>query len=123
MGDGEQRDGRGEEVRLGSRSYGIACPEAMTPSVKVCCVVCGGTDFVVVCPADEIQAHQYYLSLFHRRRLRSDAPQAALEDRADFTQDDTTHIVACTRCGLLLRNPRPRLRYPMLFGKSGLSRL
>ncbi|HYB99279.1 MAG TPA: class I SAM-dependent methyltransferase [Candidatus Limnocylindrales bacterium] len=32
---------------------------------------------------------------------------SALEERADFTQNYATNIVACTLCGLILRHPRP----------------
>jgi SAM-dependent methyltransferase len=38
--------------------------------------------------------------------LKPGSPRAALADRADFTQDYPTDIVACVDCGLLLRNPR-----------------
>src|SRR5206468_2972139 len=30
-----------------------------------------------------------------------------LADRAEFTQDEVTDIVACRRCGVVFRNPRP----------------
>jgi SAM-dependent methyltransferase len=81
------------------------------PLVAVRCAVCGGEDHQTVCPAREVEAHLEYLRLFHRRRLRAGPdgkpPRSALADRAEFTQDYATDIVACRGCGLLFRNPRP----------------
>jgi SAM-dependent methyltransferase len=54
--------------------------------------------------------HLAYLRAFHRRRLRPaerDSLSAALTERAEFTQDYATDIVACTDCGLVFRDPRP----------------
>jgi SAM-dependent methyltransferase len=82
----------------------------LKPRVEVACVVCGNQQHDVVCSADEVQAHLAYLHAFHRRRLRLadrySAP-AALTERAEFTQDYATNIVACTNCGLVFRDPRP----------------
>jgi SAM-dependent methyltransferase len=77
------------------------------PLVRVRCSVCGESRHAVVCPAEEVRSHLGYLRRFHRRRLRPGAPAAALADRAEFTQDDDTDIVACRTCGLVFRNPRP----------------
>jgi SAM-dependent methyltransferase len=79
----------------------------MEPEIKIACVVCGGAEFVRICSAEEIAVQQRYLCCFHQRRLRPEAPRQALEERAEFTQDYATNIVACTDCGLVLRNPRP----------------
>jgi SAM-dependent methyltransferase len=76
------------------------------PLVDVRCAVCGGEEHAVICSAWEVGAHQEYLRRFHRRRLRRPREEA-LADRADFTQDYATDIVACAGCRLVFRNPRP----------------
>src|ERR1051325_8346425 len=81
------------------------------PLVRVRCAVCGGGTFKAICSAAEVRAHLEYLRWFHRRRLRAApdgrTPREALEERAEFTQDYATDIVACDACGLVFRNPRP----------------
>lgn len=74
--------------------------------VEVRCAVCGCEAHQVICSAREIEAHLEYLRWFHRRRLR-DPSAEALSDRADFTQDYATDLVACAECGLVFRSPRP----------------
>lgn len=76
------------------------------PLVCIRCAVCGSEEQQVSCSAREVEAHLEYLRWFHRRRLRCPT-EAALADRADFTQDYATDIVACARCALVFRNPRP----------------
>src|SRR5258706_15827589 len=65
----------------------------------------------MICTADEVAAQLQYLRLFHRRRLQpvsnSKQSKEAFADRATFTQDYVTNIVACTYCGLVLRTPHP----------------
>src|SRR5512138_1388844 len=79
--------------------------------VSVRCAVCGGRERTMVCPARDVRAQMEYLRRFHRRRLAPGPDgalsEAALADRADFTQDYATDIVACRGCGLVYRNPRP----------------
>jgi hypothetical protein len=77
------------------------------PLVRVRCLVCGNGSYETVCSANEIRAQLEYLRRFHRRRLQRDTPARALADRADFTQGYATDVVACSRCGLLVRSPRP----------------
>lgn len=77
------------------------------PLVEVRCDVCGDDCQEVICTAAEVRAQQEYLCQFHRRRLRPGAPPGALADRAEFTQDEATDIVACRTCGLVFRSPRP----------------
>jgi len=60
-----------------------------------------------VCSADEVQAHLAYLEGFHRRRLKPISTEGELAERAEFTQDYATNIVACADCGLVFRDPRP----------------
>jgi SAM-dependent methyltransferase len=86
---------------------------ALTPEVEAPCVVCGAGGRELVCSEAQLRAQTAYLHQFHRRRLRparerrSDHP---LADRAEFTQDYTTDVVACRGCGLVLRDPRPPAR-------------
>lgn len=81
------------------------------PLVAVRCTVCGSGKQRLICPAHEVRAHLKYLQAFHRRRLRpypdGRPARTALADRAEFTQHEATDIVACRRCGLLFRSPRP----------------
>ena len=79
------------------------------PFVEVRCAVCAGDRYELICSSREIRAHLEYLRRFHLRRLRSGegVHLHALADRAEFTQDYATDIVACADCGLLFRNPRP----------------
>jgi SAM-dependent methyltransferase len=77
------------------------------PMVEVRCAVCGSGRREVICAAREVRAQLEYLRRFHRRRLRADAGPEALEERAEFTQDYATDIVACRGCGLVFRSPRP----------------
>src|SRR5689334_10312792 len=96
------------------------------PMVQVRCAVCGGGSHEIVSSASEIRAQLEYLRWFHRRRLRADAPASALADRAEFTQDYATDLVACRQCGLLFRNPRPpdaAIRRAYVDGRYGLPRL
>ena len=70
------------------------------------CVICGGRQFAEVCTSSEVAAHLQYLRDFHQRRLDYRA-QEEFADRATFTQDYLTNIVACQYCRLVLRTPRP----------------
>ena len=72
------------------------------------CTVCGATARTEVASAATIARQLAWLARFHRRRLRPAAARrrAALEDRADFTQDEPRAIVSCRACGLVFRHPR-----------------
>jgi SAM-dependent methyltransferase len=67
--------------------------------------------FVVIYPAARVRQDLAYLRCFHRQRLRpgprGTIREETLADRADFTQDYVTDIVACTTCGCVCRTPRP----------------
>ena len=83
----------------------------LKPEVEANCVVCGGAARELICSAAAVRAQCEYLCGFHRRRLRPARARRddnALADRAEFTQDYVTDIVACRDCGVLLREPRPR---------------
>jgi len=43
---------------------------------------------------------------FHTRRIKAGAPVQQFFDRAIFSQAPPFHLVQCTRCGTVLRNPR-----------------
>src|SRR5437870_13652931 len=81
------------------------------PIVEVRCTVCGNQSYEVICTPAQVKADLEYLRRFHRRRLRptknGSPPPSSLADRANFTQDYSTAIVACMVCGLVYRNPRP----------------
>jgi SAM-dependent methyltransferase len=61
----------------------------------------------VLTTSAELAADARWLRRFHASRLRMRAGRRALEDRADFTQDYATNVVACAACGLVFRSPRP----------------
>jgi SAM-dependent methyltransferase len=81
------------------------------PMVEVRCSVCGNQSYEVICTPARVKADLEYVRRFHRRRLRptknGSPPPSSLADRANFTQDYSTAIVACMVCGLVYRNPRP----------------
>ena len=84
----------------------------LKPEVAAHCVVCGGVGAgrELVCSEAELRAQTEYLRAFHRRRLRRSGGRRRdqpLADRAEFTQDYTTDVVACLGCGLVLRDHRP----------------
>lgn len=62
----------------------------------------------MVAGADDIRAEVEMLWAFHTRRLRAATPPARLADRVAFSQPPPLHVVRCTRCGLVYRNPRER---------------
>jgi SAM-dependent methyltransferase len=79
--------------------------------VAVRCVVCSDEGSALICGADEVRAHMEFLRQFHGRRLHAgpgrEPPPSAFADRARFTQDYATDIVACRQCGSVFRSPRP----------------
>jgi SAM-dependent methyltransferase len=81
----------------------------LEPSVSPSCVVCHGRVFELRCNAAELAAQQVELEQFHRARLAR-RKRGELAERAQFTQDYVTDLVACMTCGLLMRSPRPRAR-------------
>jgi len=80
---------------------------------RICtpCLLCGGSDFIVIAVPSDIADQQRYLEQFHRRRLderlSSETRRISLTDRVSFTHSYETSIVACRACGLLCRNPHP----------------
>src|SRR5688572_2665313 len=70
------------------------------------CPVCKTSEFRTLADADAIRSQVEDLWQFHTRRLKSGAPVQQLFDRAVFSQAPPIHIVQCTSCGTVLRNPR-----------------
>lgn len=103
-----QRSTERKVTRLGSiASRGAARRNAAT--ARDACPVCGATARRTVVQADTIDAQLAWLEAFHRRRLKPAARvrrEAALAERASFTQDDPRAIVGCRSCGLVFRHPR-----------------
>jgi SAM-dependent methyltransferase len=88
----------------------VASPRlrAVPGSVADGCTVCGATARTEILSAAAIARQLKWLERFHRRRLKPSAARrrAALEDRAEFTQDEPRAIVSCRGCGLVFRHPR-----------------
>jgi SAM-dependent methyltransferase len=86
-------------------------PMVDPPSIYTPCLLCGGSDFIIIAHPSDLAAQQDYLKQFHQRRLVEDLSeetrQTSLTDRASFTHSYETHILACRACGLLCRNPHP----------------
>lgn len=68
--------------------------------------MCKTTDFTELASADEIRAQVEELWAFHTHRLKPGAPVQQLFDRAVFSQAPPVHIVKCSHCGTVMRNPR-----------------
>ncbi len=83
-------------------------PRAIPAPSPDACTVCGATARTELVSAATIAEQLAWLATFHRRRLKPAAARrrAALEDRADFTQDEPRAIVGCRSCGLVFRHPR-----------------
>jgi SAM-dependent methyltransferase len=59
-----------------------------------------------ICSAAEMEGQRRFMRRFHLARRRADH-RTELADRADFTQDNATALVACRSCGFLCRQTRP----------------
>lgn len=101
MSAAARKAGRAQRAALASPT--------LDPTVEVSCTVCGAPHHTVVASAREIAAQQRYLRLFHRQRVRT-ASAEALREKATFTHDYATNVVACTGCDVLYRDPRPPAR-------------
>ncbi|MEO6028526.1 MAG: methyltransferase domain-containing protein, partial [Candidatus Binatia bacterium] len=78
------------------------------PATTEGCTVCGATARSAILSSAAIASQLAWLEDFHLRRLTRAARErrAALEDRANFTQDEPRAIVACRSCRLVFRHPR-----------------
>ena len=70
------------------------------------CPVCKTNDFRELAGAEEIRRQVEDLWSYHTRRLKPGAPVQQLFDRAVFSHAPPVHIVQCTSCGTVMRNPR-----------------
>jgi 2-polyprenyl-3-methyl-5-hydroxy-6-metoxy-1,4-benzoquinol methylase len=70
------------------------------------CPVCKTAQFRALADANAIRSQMEDLWQFHTRRLKAGAPVHQLFDRAIFSQAPPLHIVECTSCGTVVRNPR-----------------
>jgi SAM-dependent methyltransferase len=82
-------------------------PELEPEAVVGACPACAGRRFGVLCDARELASQQQRAQRFHSARLAR-RRRAELAERASFTHDYPTNLLACGACGLLLRSPRPR---------------
>ncbi|HTO69125.1 MAG TPA: methyltransferase domain-containing protein [Myxococcota bacterium] len=78
----------------------------LEPEVEVHCDACGAAAAAPICTAADLAAQLELAGKFHKVRLRRRS-RAALEERALFTHDYATELLACEKCGLLYRSPRP----------------
>ncbi|HTO55569.1 MAG TPA: methyltransferase domain-containing protein [Myxococcota bacterium] len=79
---------------------------ALEPEVDVACDACGEVAADEVCSSENLAAQAELARRFHRARLARRS-RAALDERARFTHDYATRLLACRRCELLYRSPRP----------------
>jgi SAM-dependent methyltransferase len=84
-----------------------ASPELEPEAAVAACPACGSRRFGIVCDARELARQQRRAERFHAARLER-RRRAELAERASFTHDYPTNLLACGACGLLLRSPRPR---------------
>ena len=87
----------------------LEIPNGLAPEIDVGCAVCGEAAGDEICSAAELAAQRECAQRFHLSRLRRRS-RGALQERAHFTHDYPTSLIACARCGLVYRSPRPRAR-------------
>jgi SAM-dependent methyltransferase len=87
----------------------MACPppELEPETSAAACPVCGSRRLGVLRRAAELADERRRAERFHERRLAR-RRRGELAERASFTHDYATNLLACEGCGLLLRSPRPR---------------
>jgi SAM-dependent methyltransferase len=85
----------------------VGTPELEPEVVPAACPVCASRDFDVLWEASRLADQQRRAERFHRVRLAR-RRRGELAERASFTHDYATDLVACSGCALLLRSPRPR---------------
>jgi SAM-dependent methyltransferase len=72
------------------------------------CPACHSQSFRGVADQGQIARELEALWQFHLRRTRVGAPVDQFFDRTIFSQQPPLHVVACTECGTVFRNPRER---------------
>ena len=79
---------------------------SLEPEVDIACDACGAVAAEEVASSAEIVSQIELARRFHRERLTRRS-RAALEERASFTHDYATRLIACSTCNLVYRSPRP----------------
>jgi SAM-dependent methyltransferase len=79
---------------------------ALEPEIEIACDACGATAAEQVASAAELTDQLELARGFHDARLTRRS-RAALEERASFTHDYATRLLACCSCDLVYRSPRP----------------
>ena len=69
------------------------------------CPACSERQARTVADREDIERQLEWLWEFHTRRLHAGAPIHQLFDRAIFSQSPPLHVVQCTGCGTVYRNP------------------
>lgn len=90
----------GEQIRVTTDDLS---EEATSEEHALRCHVCGGSRFEVLQEQRDLDEDLAWLRDFHRVRLKSSEDP---KDLVDFTQSETTNIVACDGCGTVYRNPQ-----------------
>jgi SAM-dependent methyltransferase len=83
-----------------------ASPGGDAAFIRVACLICGCDTVDTVASSADLEAQQRVLQHFHQSRKRKKNGDG-LADRSEFTQDYSTKIVTCRRCGFVFRSPRP----------------
>jgi len=78
----------------------------LEPEVEVGCDACGESAADEMASAADLAAQIELARRFHTARS-TPRSRAALEERASFTHDYATRLLACRSCDLLYRSPRP----------------
>ena len=79
---------------------------ALEPEVEIACDACGETEAEEVASSAELASQIELARCFHDARLIRHSREA-LEERASFTHDYATRLLACCSCDLVYRSPRP----------------
>jgi SAM-dependent methyltransferase len=78
----------------------------LEPEVEIACDACGEAAADEVASSGELASQAELARRFHGDRLARRS-RAALEERASFTHDYATSLLACRSCNLVYRSPRP----------------
>jgi SAM-dependent methyltransferase len=78
----------------------------LEPEIEIACDACGETEAEQVASSAELASQIELARRFHGERLTRRS-RAALEERASFTHDYATRLLACCSCDLVYRSPRP----------------
>ena len=79
---------------------------ALEPEVEIACDACGEVAAEQVTSPAELASQVALARRFHSERLTRHS-RSAFEERASFTHDYATRLLACRSCNLVYRSPRP----------------